>query len=119
MKQFLLISIILSLFTLTGCARNAKIIVDPKGVDMGQYHADLAECRQLSEQVESKVGGGVIGGAAVGAVVGEIVGGGRRTGIGASLGALKGGLRGGAATRHERQKVVKNCLRNRGYRVLN
>lgn len=119
MKKFILITIILSLFTLSGCARNSKIIVDPKGIDMGQYHADLAECRQLAEQVESKTGGGIIGGAAIGAVVGEIVGGGDRTRIGTQLGALKGGLRGGAATRHERTKVVKNCLRNRGYHVLN
>jgi len=86
---------------------------------MGQYQADLAECRQLAEQVESKAGGGILGGAAVGAVVGEIVGGGSRTRIGAQLGALKGGLRGGAATKRERQKVVKNCLRSRGYNVLN
>ena len=119
MKKLLILSLVLSLFTLMGCARHAKIIVDPVGVDMGHYRADLAECRQLAEQVEEKAGAGVVGGAIVGGLVGEIVGGRDSTRIGASLGALKGGLRGGAASRGERARVVKNCLRNRGYRVLN
>lgn len=119
MNKFLLIAVMLSIFTLSGCARHAKVIIDPMGVDMGRYQANLAECKQLSEQVEPKAGAGIVGGAVVGGVVGEIVGGGNRTRIGAQLGALKGGLRGGAATKHERTRVVKNCLRHRGYRVLN
>ena len=32
---------------------------------------------------------------------------------------ISGGLRGGAATKRERIRVIKNCLRNRGYQVLN
>ena len=119
MKKLLILSLILSMFTLMGCARHAKIIVDPEGVDMGHYRADLAECRQLAEQVEEKAGAGLVGGAIVGGLVGEIIGGRDSTRIGASLGALKGGLRGGAASNRERARVVKNCLRNRGYRVLN
>lgn len=119
MKGYITLPIILTLLMLSGCSRHANIIVDPKGLDMAQYQADLAECRQLSEQVESKAGTGAVAGAAVGAVVGEIVGGGNRTRIGASLGAVKGGLRGGAASRHERIRVIKNCLRHRGYHVLN
>jgi outer membrane lipoprotein SlyB len=110
---------IFSMLMLTACARHGQIIIDPKGVDMGQYHTDLAECRQLAEQVDPKTGKGIVAGAVIGGVVGEIVGGGNRTRIGASLGALKGGLRGGAATRHERTRVIKNCLRNRGYQILN
>lgn len=119
MNKLLLVTLLLSALVLSGCARNAQIIVDPKGIDMAKYQSDLAECQQLSQQVESKTGKGIIGGAAVGAVAGEIIGGGKRTRVLSGLGALRGGVHGGAATRHERQRVVKNCLRLRGYRVLN
>lgn len=111
--------IIFFLVLLTACAQHSKIIVDPQYTDMAQYQVDLAQCQQLAEQVESKAGVGAVTGGVIGAVVGEIIGGGSRTRVGAQLGALKGGLKGGAATKRERIKVVKNCLRNRGYRLLN
>lgn len=119
MKKLLLLSLIISLITVTGCARRAQIIIDPNGIDMGRYQQDLAECQNLARQVESKVGEGIVGGAIVGAIAGSIIGGSRTTDKMAKLGALSGGLKGGAGTRYERVKVVKNCLRNRGYQVLN
>lgn len=120
MKKYIMFSVILGIFTIGGCARHSQIIIDPNGVDMGLYQSDLAECRQLSRQVRSKVSGGIITGAIVGTVVGKIVGGHRsNTATTAKLGALSGGLQGGSATAHERERVVKNCLRNRGYSVLN
>ncbi|MCW8900287.1 MAG: glycine zipper family protein [Gammaproteobacteria bacterium] len=119
MKKLLLLSLVVSLFVASGCARRAQIIIDPNGVDMSRYHQDLAECQNLARQVDSKVGEGVVGGAVVGAIAGSIIGGSRTTDKMAKLGALSGGLQGGAATRYERIKVVKNCLRNRGYQVLN
>lgn len=119
MNKYLIITLSISLLTFSGCARHSKIIIDPHGSNMNNYQADLSQCEQLAEQVDSKVGKGVVGGAAVGAVAGEIIGGGKRTVVGAKLGALSGALKGGRATRLERDKVIKNCLRNRGYRVLN
>lgn len=119
MKKLLFLSLILSLATMTGCARRAQIIIDPNGIDMGIYNQDLAECQNLARQVESKVGEGVVGGAVVGAIAGAIIGGSRTSNKMSKLGALSGGLKGGASTRHERIRVVKNCLRNRGYQVLN
>ena len=119
MKKFVLLSSVLVMLALMGCARHAQIIIDPYGVDMGQYQADLAECQQLARQVHSKVGEGVVGGAIVGAIVGKIIGGNRTAVKTGKLGALSGGLSGGAATAQERDRVVKNCLRNRGYQVLN
>lgn len=119
MKKRFIMVISFSILSMTGCARYSKVIVDPHGSDMSHYQADLAECRQLAEQVDSKVGKGIVGGAVVGGVAGEIVGEGRRTAVGAKLGALGGAVRGGRATRRERDRVVKNCLRNRGYKVLN
>ncbi len=119
MKKLILLPLILTMLTVTGCARHAQIIIDPKGVDMGQYQADLAECQHLSRQVQSKVGEGIVAGAVVGAIAGKIIGGNRTAVKTAKLGALSGGVQAGASTRHERVRVVKNCLRNRGYRVLN
>lgn len=119
MKKHLLPVLLLILLTITGCARHSKMIIDPKGVDMGAYHADLAECQHLADQVDSKVAEGVVGGAVVGALFGAIVGGhksARRTG---SVGALAGGLGAGGEEHHQREKVLRNCLRNRGYQILN
>ena len=119
MKKYLLLSLIVgSLLITTGCARHTKIIIDPQGVDMGRYQADLEDCRHLAQQVDSKVASGIVGGAVVGAVVGEILGG-HGTRATSQLGALSGGLKGAGATRRERTRVIKNCLRNRGYQVLN
>ena len=64
--------------------------------------------------------GGIVTGAIVGTVVGKIIGGHHsNTATTAKLGALSGGLKSGSATARERDRVVKNCLRNRGYQVLN
>jgi len=119
MNKFLFLPLILSIILFTGCARHSQIIIDPHGIDMGLYQQDLAECQNLSRQVHSKVGEGIVGGAVVGAIAGKIIGGNRTAVRTAKLGALSGGLSAGGATRHERERVVKNCLRNRGYQVLN
>ena len=119
MKKILSLSLVISMITLTSCARHAQVIIDPEGVDMGLYRADLVECQNIARQVESKVGQGIVGGAIVGAIAGTIVGGSRTADKTAKLGALSGGLQGGASTRQERIRVIKNCMRNRGYRVLN
>ncbi len=120
MRKIILCTVLLSLVTLGGCAtRKHDIVIDPKGVDMGNYSQDLAECKQISRQVDSKVGKRAVGGAIIGGVAGEIIGNKNSTKNGAKLGALGGGLRGAAATKRERTRVVKNCLRRRGYAVLN
>ena len=114
---------IMAIFLVTGCAGRkpgAGTIVDMKGVDPYQYQIDLAECEEYADQVD--VGGQVATGAAGGAVVGGLVGAiakdtsaGRGAGVGAVVGGAKGTYRGV----EERHQVVGNCLRNRGYSVLN
>jgi outer membrane lipoprotein SlyB len=106
-----------------GCASSP--IVDTKGVDQAQYQQDLAECRQYADQVDvaGGAGGGALlggaAGAAVGAAVGAVTG---RPGTGAALGAAGGGTSGlfggGARAYSKQERVVRNCLRGRGYRVL-
>ena len=119
MQKLLILTLIISITSVTGCARRAQVIIDPEGVDMGLYRADLADCQNIARQVDSKVGSGIVGGAIVGAIAGSIIGGSRTAEKTAQLGALSGGVKGGAHTRQERIRVIKNCMRDRGYRVLN
>jgi hypothetical protein len=110
---------------LCAAACSSDPIVDMKGVDEARYRQDLAECRQYTDQVDvarSAAGGamlGAAGGAAVGAVVGAITG---RPGTGAAIGAGGGGTSGlfggGVSGEKKKERVVRNCLRGRGYHVL-
>ncbi len=116
-------AVVLAIFLVTGCAGRkpgAGTIVDMKGVDPYQYEIDLAECEQYADQVAvgEKAAAGAAGGAVVGGLVGAIAkdaSAGRGAGVGAVVGGAKGTYRGV----EERHQVVGNCLRNRGYAVLN
>lgn len=110
--------------TLSACAstRNGgNVIIDTQGVDMQAYQNDLVQCQAYAEEVS--VGQQAAEGAAVGAVVtgaiGAVVGGQRTAERGAAAGGISGGARGTMSALEERQRVVKTCLRGRGYRVLN
>ena len=98
-KAILLITVIAAM---SACSSHKSppggVIVDMKGVDPVQYNADLHECMAYADQVDTagKVGGNAAGGAVVG-----------------------GGARGVEQTAAERHQVVANCLRRRGYAVLN
>lgn len=111
------------LLGLAGCASQAgrDVIIDRQGVDMARYERDLAECTSYAEEVRTgeKVAANAAGTAAVGAAVGAVTGGSERARRGAGVGGIVGGARGGRAAWHEQQRVVKNCLSGRGYRVLN
>jgi outer membrane lipoprotein SlyB len=112
--------ILVSILASAGCASHrSDVIIDPAGVDMGRYQQNLAECQQIAQQVHEKTLGSALGGGVVGGAVGGIVGGSETAVKGAGVGAVVGAARGTAATQHEKQVVIKNCLRNRGYKVLN
>lgn len=117
MKKIVFLAAVL--VVLVGCGRRQGVIVDTKGIDMHQYRQDLFECRQYAQQVQPKAVKGAVGGAVVGGAIGAVVGGDDSVKKGAGVGAITGLARGGAKTRHEKQAVVKNCLRGRGYNVLN
>ena len=124
MKKFLAVAVALA--TLTGCAQSYQPVVDTKGHDTARYQQDLFECRQYAEQTSpagnAAVGGlaGAAGGAALGAIGGAIAG---NAGTGAAIGAATGGalgVGGGAYSGvSEQQRIIDNCLRGRGYNVLN
>jgi len=120
MKIAVIFLSILSFVFLTGCAaRNKDVIIDPTGVDMAQYQSELNQCQKISEQVDSKAGAGAVGGAVVGGLIGATLGNHGTAKKGAGVGAIAGTARGARATKWEKQKVFKNCLRNKGYAVLN
>lgn len=115
------LAVLLSVF---GCAGGVgKPIVDMKGVNPYQYEEDLAECSEFSGEVP--VAGHVVTGTVAGAVVGGAVGAiwdghrGNSPERGAATGAVVGGAGGVASGVTEKNRVVKNCLRGRGYNVLN
>lgn len=111
----------------------ANIVVDKTGVDEKDYVFDLHECTELSQQAQKQTteGGAVSGvakGAAVGAAAGAISGGsgtdGAKTGaaiglVGGVLGKNRSKRQNAASHEQEKQTIVKNCMTNRGYIVLN
>jgi len=112
------LSVVAILHVLSGCAGTPRPIIDTKGTDMDQYHADLAECEQFGEEVD--VAGGIARSAAVGAVLGAAMGAiTGDLGPAAGLGAIGGGAGAGLEDARTKQSVVKECLRGRGYHVLN
>ena len=120
MKRICQIISIAAIALVVGCAaHNSKPVIDPAGVDMAQYETDVGECEQIATQVEQKAGEGAAGGALVGGLIGVIVGGSDSLLTGAGVGAVAGGARSAGDTEKERSRVVKNCLRNRGYKILN
>ena len=123
MRVVLLLS--LSLW-FAGCAINRSFIdepiIDRKGVDMSRYYTDKAECQAYADEVHigKKVARGAVGGAVVGGAIGAIVNRGPDSAErGAGVGAVTGGVRGAQEGVRESERVVKQCLRGRGYRVLN
>lgn len=115
---------LLTALLLVGCSSQPRtpggVIVDRRGVDPIRYAADLDECAAYADEVRAadKVVANSAGGAVVGGAVGSIYksGSGSR---GAAAGAVTGAVKGIADTSNERSLVVKNCLRQRGYVVLN
>jgi hypothetical protein len=110
------LALVIAVLFMPGCA--SKPIVDTYNVDMVQYQKDLAECEDIARQVES--GEIAVKSAAFGAGVGAafgVIGGG--IGTGAAAGAVGGGASGLLKSDDEKAQVAKNCLRYRGYAVLN
>jgi len=115
--------LVVSVLTLPACA--SKPIIDSKGVDMVQYQADLEDCVLVAEQVQTgnmvakSAGAGAAVGAAFGVVTSVITGDASAIGYSAAYGGVSGGAGGAFQADEEKALVIKNCLRNRGYVVLN
>jgi uncharacterized protein YcfJ len=118
-KYYVFTAVALAL--LTACTTTDEIIIDKKGVNMTRYEQDLAECRGYGGQVKTteKAARGSASGAVVGGLIGAVVGDSDDIKEGAGVGAVTGGAKGVNEGEREEVQVVKNCLRGRGYRVLN
>ena len=93
--------------------------------DPATYSSELAACQQLAEQrpqvreAARGAGVGAVIGAAGGAIVGALDGNpGAGAGLGAATGALAGGAGSGLQGNVNRQDIVIDCMRNRGWSVL-
>lgn len=106
---------------LLGACASKRVIVDTKGVNMAQYEQDRQECEQYAGEVNtgSTVAKSAGFGAAIGAAIAAIFGNSRDVGRGAAAGGVAGGAKGAVRSDNEKAQVVRNCLRGRGYRVLN
>lgn len=111
--------VLVPLLVLAACSGTTGPIIDTQGVDMAKYQQDLAQCEVYAGQVSTgrAVAKGAAGGAAVGGAIGAIANG--NAGEGAGIGAVTGGAQSARIAEREKAGVVKNCLRGRGYRVLN
>lgn len=119
------IRLIAPVFLLTGCASMidpSGAIVDMRGVDWDQYQVDLVACERYVEEVPlgRHVASGAVGGAVVVAVAGVASGGDSDDAEkAAGVGAVVGGTVAGVDAIREKRRVVRECLKNRGYTVLN
>ena len=112
---------------LAGCANGYRygapeeVIIDTLGVDPYQYEVDLADCKDYAAKIDvsNRTVEGAAEGAVVGAVLGAVVGNSDTTKRGAGAGAVLGGVKSNERARHEQQRIVKRCLKGRGYKVLN
>lgn len=118
--------IIAATLSLTACRNIEEVtghspIIDTSGVNLAQYDVDLMECQAYADQVEvgRQAATGAVSGAVVGGVVGAAVGDSDTASRAAGVGAVGGATRGVSSGLRERQRVIRNCLRGRGYRVLN
>jgi hypothetical protein len=108
---------------IAACA--SKPIIDTQGVDLVQYQKDLQDCAEIAEQVNTggtiakSAGAGAAAGAGLGLVTSVITGDASAIGYSAAYGAVGGGTAGAFKADDEKAGVIKNCLRNRGYSVLN
>ena len=116
-----------NLWFVIGCAqtdlsdRNDIAIIDTRGVDESVFKKDYSECSDFAKNIdltERTLKQGAVAGA-TGAAVGAIIGGEEAAkkigGSAAVLNAVEANLDG----RNEQAKIIKNCLRGRGYKVLN
>lgn len=120
--------VLATLALLAGCATTPaapilrqSVIVDQKGVDPVVYATDLQECEAYAAQVATgqEVAVNTAGGAVLGGALGAVRGSSKDARRGATAGAVIGATKGVADAMESKNEVLRNCLRGRGYRVLN
>ena len=111
-----------ALIAVLGACANRNAIVDTKGVDEAQYQQDYRECEVYAEQVstgEAAAKSAGFGAVVSGAITAVLGGDSSAIARSAGAGAVGGGASGALQGESEKGQVLRNCLRGRGYRVLN
>lgn len=125
--------VLLGTLTLFSSSAFANIVVDKTNVDEKDYLYDHSQCSELASQAQlQQAEGGMVSGAAkgaaVGAAAGAISGGSGSSGAqtGAAVGVAGGFLQRNSDKRNnkkahqeEQKTIMRNCMTNRGYTVLN
>lgn len=113
-----------------GCAaqpQGPRTLVDTyaPGFSYEQYRTDMDQCNGFAAQrpVGTSAANGAMGGLVVGALFGALVGSaygdtGYGAAYGAALGTTSGAVQGAASGVATQQSIVRECMRGRGYRVL-
>lgn len=119
MKIILTGVLVASLVALFGCATYQPIV--DTGAAKGDYPTDLTECRQIATQANPVVNAaaGAGAGAIIGALFGAVVCGRHCAEFGARVGAVNGGINGAVGTAAEQNEIVRRCMLDRGYSLLN
>jgi len=133
MKTMLSIASVMVIGVQTAHANN--VVVDMSQVqDYNQYQMDLQQCEGLAVQNQpdapqrESVAGTAVKGAAVGATAGAVSGrsGSKAAKKGAGVGVIAAASRNSRNRRaasanasEQTDQIVKNCMRGRGYNVLN
>tara|TARA_A100001015_G_scaffold312488_1_gene417745 strand:- start:863 stop:1219 length:357 start_codon:yes stop_codon:yes gene_type:complete len=112
------IFLILLLSLLLACTTTQEIVVDDQKINSQEYSRDLQDCRRIAGQIDAE--GKVLKGAGSGAVIGGVSGTINDDALrGIATGGLIGGVKGFDEADKGKLHVVKNCLRHRGYIILN
>lgn len=112
--------VVAGLAALAACA-GYQPVVDTRGVDAARYQADLAECQQYARQREpaTQAAAGAVAGAVFGALLAAAAGSRYDRGAMARVGAVSGAAGGASHGAQSQVDIIRNCLRGRGYSVLN
>ena len=117
-----LITIAATTIILTGCATPSfqPRIDHSTSRNTGNYHQDLSECQQIASNDHSGNTVASAGmGALVGALIGAALGDSRLAAQGAAVGAVSAGSSGLARSVGDERQMISNCMRGRGYSVMN
>jgi outer membrane lipoprotein SlyB len=121
---------VIALSFLVSCApipQSYEPIIDfPPDTNMAKYQEDLKICRSYASRIcpTQSAASGAIAGALLGAAFGAILGAGydnagRGALTGAGAGSLSAGAHSGVNAMEEQKRIIKNCMKSRGYAVLN
>ena len=121
------ITIIAICAAIVGCATTGQTgmgytpIVDLRADQQASYQADLSACTSFANQRLSAgqgAAGGAIFGAILGGLLGAALGNGRLAADMAIVGGVTAAGSGAAAAEGTQRDIIRRCLANRGYAIL-